>query len=144
MSRDTFLNISNHPSSGWSEAQRSSALALADLSTITDWPSSELQVDPSAHTAEVAAIAASIAQRIIDDGYQHAMVAGEPVLVWHLVNHLSTAGVACYAATTARAVTEEVLEDGSLRKVTRFQFVRWRTYIIEGSDSPTTTIPGET
>lgn len=128
----TFLNISNHPSGGWTTDQKDAALALGELTTIADWPSSELQVNPTATTAEVASMAARIAQRVISAGFQHAMVAGEPVLTWHLVNFLSNAGVACYAATTSRDVSEQMLSDGSVRKVARFRFVRWRRYIIEG------------
>jgi hypothetical protein len=128
MGTSSFLNISNHPSAGWSASQRDAARALDRLTEIVDWPRDELQVDPEASTQTVVQHAESIAQRVIESGVQHAMVAGEPVLAWNIVRLLSDAGVNCYAATTERDVEEEIQEDGSVRKVVRFQFVKWRRY----------------
>jgi hypothetical protein len=127
----TFWNISHHACASWCDAQRQSALALlADGARdhIRDWPSRELLVDPTADTAAVLAQAANVADRALAAGVTHAMVAGEPVLTWHLVRLLTDAGVHCYAATTERTTREEVLPDGGIRKVAEFRFVRWREF----------------
>lgn len=131
MPHPVFWNLSHHPSTGWSAAQRDAALAATQCVEVADWPSRDLLVDPAADTAAVIAQAADICERVLAAGTQHAMVAGEPVLTWHLVRLLTEAGVHCYAATTERTTREEVLPDGGIRKVAEFRFVRWREFDVE-------------
>jgi hypothetical protein len=117
-----FVNLSNHPASDWSAAQREAALRLAP--EIRDWPFPE--VPPEAGAEEIGALADRIFERVIADmpGATHAMVQGEFTLAHALVCRLQRHGVVCLAATTRREVVDEA---GGL-KTTRFEFVRFREY----------------
>jgi CRISPR-associated protein Csx16 len=117
-----FVNLSNHRSADWSEAQRAAALRLAP--EIRDWRFPE--VPPEAGTAEIAALAEAVVAQLTKEfpGVTHAMVQGEFTLAHMLVRRLQERGIVCVAATTQR----EVLEDAGSVKTTRFEFVRFREY----------------
>jgi CRISPR-associated protein Csx16 len=117
-----FVNLSNHPSTDWSEAQREAARQLAP--EIRDWRFPE--VPPEAGTDEIATLAEAIVARLTEEfaGVTHAMVQGEFTLAHILVRRLQGRGITCLAATTRR----EVLEDAGSVKTTRFEFVRFREY----------------
>jgi CRISPR-associated protein Csx16 len=117
-----FVNLSNHRSADWGEAQREAAMRLA--LEIVDWRFPA--VPPEAGTAEIAALAEAVVARLTKEfpGATHAMVQGEFTLAHALVRRLQERGVVCVAATTRR----EVLEDAGAVKTTRFEFVRFREY----------------
>ena len=114
-----FCNISNHPSTRWSQPQRDAALALADH--IVDIPFPE--VPPEADGPAVRRLAENL-DRQVPESTAAAMIQGEFTLVHALVDHLQRRGVTCLAATSTRSVTEQA--DGS--RVVRFDFVRYREY----------------
>jgi len=126
-----FVNISNHPSSRWSEDQREAALRLAREEArrrgfegdveIIDIPFPE--VDPLMDTSGVVSLARSLAAGV-PEGTLVAMVQGEYTLVYSLVHLLQGRGVLVCAATSRRVVTE--LGDG--RKIAEFKFVQFRFY----------------
>ena len=86
------------------------------------------EVDPEWDCGRVAALAPPIVERAIADAATAAMVQGEFVLAFTLVNCLERAGIPCYAATSRRMTVVEALPDGATRKVVRFEFVRFRRY----------------
>lgn len=113
-----FLNLSNHPSAGWTDAQRNAALVLASPVVDLAFPA----VDPNLDLAQVEALAHQV---VVDLGpVDVAMVMGESVLVAALVQRLQAQGVRCVAATTQRQVTVDA--DGTKRS--RFDFVAFRDY----------------
>jgi CRISPR-associated protein Csx16 len=117
-----FVNISNHRSGRWGDAQRQAALSLA--TEIRDWPFPP--VPPDAGASEIADLAAQVAAQLIAaiPGVRYAMVQGEFTLVYALVRSLQHRGVICLSATTRR----NVLEADGEAKTTRFEFVRFREY----------------
>lgn len=118
-----FVNLSNHPSERWGDAQRQAALALAP--EICDLPFPP--VPPEAGASQIAELAERIAQQLVQKhpGVTHAMVQGEFTLVHAVVRKLQQRGIVCFSATTRRDVTEH---DGDT-KTTRFEFVRFREYL---------------
>lgn len=117
-----FINLSNHPSSKWSEAQTEAAKQYGD---IIDLPFPE--VDPNGDEAYIANLADAYCQKILDmeDGTPltiHLM--GEMTLAFALVSRLKAKGVACLASTTERIV----LEEASGVKTNVFRFARFRRY----------------
>lgn len=120
-----FLNLSNHPSAGWSDEQRHAALALGCRS-LEDLPFPG--VPPEADEAELATLAAATLEAAMEHKPAAAMVAGEPGLVALLVAGLQARGVRCYTATTRREAVEALQADGTVRKTSTFRFVRWRAY----------------
>lgn len=117
-----FLNLTNHPSSGWSDAQRDAALALAPEVVDLPFPA----VDPHARGADLDAIAQKLA-RDLRPGCTHALVMGEMTLAFRLVNVFESAGIECVATTGPRHVEHQ--PDGT--ELRRFQFAGFRGYRTE-------------
>jgi hypothetical protein len=114
-----FMNITNHPSTGWPEEQTKAALALADGILDIPFPN----VPPAATLAEVEGMALDIAHQV-PAGAVYALVQGEFTLAFELVRRLQARGIICLAATTERRV--EVAPDGA--KTSTFRFVQFREY----------------
>jgi hypothetical protein len=125
MTVSQLLNVSNHTVAQWGRTQLE-ALPGGCLS-VCDFAGS-LIVDPAWGTAELCVFAHTVSEAILRGGWKHVHVAGEPGLVVSLVSILQTNGLVCWHTTTERRVAEAVLSDGSVRKESRFQFVRWRMY----------------
>jgi CRISPR-associated protein Csx16 len=117
-----LVNLSNHPSACWSEAQKEAALQLA--TEIWDLPFPA--VLPEVDAEEINALADAVVTRLVTEapGATHAMVQGEFTLAHALVRKLQQIGIVCIAATTRR----EVVEQPGGAKTTRFNFVRFREY----------------
>jgi CRISPR-associated protein Csx16 len=118
-----FLNLSNHPSSAWSEEQKDASLALG-CSEIVDeqFPN----VDPSWAWERVSKEAKEVVDAIFEKyggRIRHAMVEGEFSMTVELVKKLQGKGVKCYVATTER----DVVVEGDVKK-SRFSFKRFREY----------------
>jgi hypothetical protein len=114
-----FLNISNHPSSGWSEAQTGAALALAERIEDITFPN----VPPAASLAEVEQMALDLSVEVPVET-THALVQGEFTLCFEVVRRLQARGIKCLAATTERQV--EIAPDGA--KTSTFKFVQFREF----------------
>jgi hypothetical protein len=125
MTATQFLNVSNHTIEQWGRAQME-CLPGGCVSAY-DFAGS-LIVDPFWGTDELCKFAHAVTGAILQGGWQHVHVAGEPGLVMSVVTILQGHGIVCWHATTERRVVEVVSEDGSVRKESRFQFVRWRQY----------------
>ena len=143
-----FLNLSNHPSAGWSEAQRQAAMALIQKhgsscrddgqtppeifgecrgtgAGIVDLPFPN--VDPKAGPDDIATLADSQIERLRQAGLKSGdivHVMGELTLTYQIVRRLKSLGVTCVAATTERIVTTQ--PDG--KKLSEFHFIQFRPY----------------
>lgn len=119
-----LLNLSNHPSASWPAAQRRAA--LDQYGEIRDLPFP--QIPPEADTDGVRQIVEAYEGRIRKLAAEapgltvHLM--GELTFTHLLVNRLQAAGIPCVAGTTQRIVTEEA----NGRKVSQFNFMRFRKY----------------
>lgn len=116
-----LLNLSNHPSTAWSEEQLRAG--REQYSEVQDMPFPN--VPPEADLEEVGRLAADYAHRIcaLSPRLLAVHVMGEMTFTYQLVSLLREAGVMCVASTTVRDVVEE---DGV--KISRFRFVRFRPY----------------
>lgn len=116
-----FINLSNHPSSGWEKGQLTAAQRIGD---IVDMPFPP--VAPEASADEVKQMARELVEHIMEMGDPTTLtvhVMGEMTLTYSIVAALSQQGVRCVASTTERIVTEV---DG--KKVSEFHFVQFREY----------------
>jgi hypothetical protein len=116
-----FINLSNHPSSGWSEEQQQAARRLGDIVDLQFPP-----VDPEMTTGQVKVMADELVAAILEYGKPTDLtvhVMGEMTLTYSIVAALSQQGVRCVASTTERIVTEV---DG--KRVSEFHFVQFREY----------------
>lgn len=114
-----LLNLSNHPSDGWSQEQKQAA--LEQYNTITDKPFPAIAPD----------LGDDQLQQLVDEYFNSIVglsptavhIMGEMTFTFALVQRLKAAGIPCIASTTERRVTEE-----GGKKIVTFQFVRFRPY----------------
>ena len=123
-SRVVFLNLSNHPSAGWSTRQRTEAEALGGA--IVDEPFPD--VPPEAPAAQIPQMGAALVARIATLAPTAVMVQGEFTLAFYLVAELESRGIPCYAATTRHVTETLTLPGGGVEKTSRFEFVQLRRY----------------
>lgn len=119
--KNLFINLSNHPSSMWSEAQKAAAMVYGEIEDM-DFPS----VPPCAKEDEIDRMAMEHVSKILakpQDASVIVHVMGEMSLTYRIVHMLKARGIRCVCSTTQRMVTEQ---DG--KKVTEFQFEQFREY----------------
>jgi hypothetical protein len=114
-----FVNLSNHPSEKWEDAQAQAARDLAKPIKDIGFP----PVPPDADEKTIGTLAKEWAAKVPPET-THALVQGEFTLTFELVRCLQARGITCLAATTTRNVVEEA----NGRKVSSFAFVRFRAY----------------
>ena len=117
-----LVNVSNHPSDKWPDAQKNAAAQWADQLVDRPFP----HVSPLLDAAELVALAEHIADELQERYARIAAVhlMGELTLTYALVGILHKRGFTVLASTTERIVHAE--EDG--RKTSEFRFVRFREY----------------
>lgn len=117
-----FLNLSNHSSDKWGEAQLDAARAYGK---VVDMPFPE--IDPGATTEEIYILAEEYAEEITSrypDRDLTVHIMGEMTFCFRLVTLLHARGVRCVASTTQRKTSE--LEGG--KKESIFEFQEFREY----------------
>ena len=120
----SFVNLTNHPSANWDDAQTKAALALAERIEDIAFPAVPPDVDEKA----IEALAETCMARIRPET-SHALVQGEFTLTVELVRRLQARGITCLAATSARNVDEDI----NGQQVSTFTFVRFRAYAEPGT-----------
>lgn len=121
--KHTFVNLTNHPSAQWSEAQRQAALAYGP---IVDLPFPA--VAESADLSAVAKLAAQYREKLNAFEAPVVLVQGESVFVYRLVRLLEQAEIPALACVSRRRVRETCLPDGSTEKVVSYVFGGFRPY----------------
>lgn len=119
-----FINCSNHKSDLWGEDQKRAAERYGD---IVDFPFPNVVV--SAEVGDIANLAAQTVQNILQKQPDVVMCQGEYTLTYAIVKALREKQIPVVAACTERKVIEKQLEDGSVQKVSRFQFAGFRQYV---------------
>lgn len=116
-----FINLSNHPSSGWSEEQLSAARAYGE---IVDMPFP--LVSPEATLEQVKGLGEQCVKDIMGLNGQKCVVhvMGEMTLTYRIVSLLKRRSIPCVASTTER----QVYTDENGNKVSTFRFVQFREY----------------
>jgi hypothetical protein len=115
-----LLNLSNHPSATWSEAQLASAKSI--YKEVTDLPFPNIPAGYSKE--EVLALVDEYAVKVLETGAEAVHLMGEMTFTHNLVERLHAQGIPCIASASERTVLEEA--DG--KKTVVFNFVRFRGY----------------
>lgn len=112
-----LLNLSNHPSTSWSESQLAAAGGnVVDLA----FP----QVAPDGDEAYIEQLVNDYYNKIITfQGITAVHIMGEMTFCYKLITKLKAHNIRCLASTTKR---ETVEENGV--KISKFNFVRFREY----------------
>ena len=123
MKEKIFINHTNHKSTQWSAEQ----VAAAELyGKIIDVPFPE--VPPNFSSEEVRAMVLKNLQEILKLSPVAVLCQGEFNYTVAMVEELKKNKIPVMAATSQRAVSEIVEADGSTKKISVFQFVRFREY----------------
>jgi len=124
-----FINLSNHPSSGWTPEQMNAALEMVDNAPVIDMQFP--LIDPEMNTKEVQKLAKNVFIKICklineydaDQVILHVM--GEMCFTYKIVEFSKQSNsIICVASTTKRVVSE----DANRSKVSKFEFVQFRKY----------------
>ncbi|HHH49520.1 MAG TPA: CRISPR-associated protein [Saprospiraceae bacterium] len=114
-----LLNLSNHPSTKWTNEQRKAA--IQQYGSIEDMPFPQIPPEATSDDVRILAEEYYIKIRQLDPTAVHLM--GEMTFTFALVTKLKAIGINCIASTTNRFVQEK---DG--KKIVQFQFIQFRDY----------------
>ena len=115
-----FINLTNHPSSGWSKEQLKAAQEYGE---VVDFPFPN--IEPFFTSNEVKELAEITVKKIMThNAHPVVHIMGEMTLTYAIVSRLKTIGINCVASTTERLV--KMMPDG--KKVSEFKFVQFREY----------------
>ncbi len=118
-----LINLTNHPSSRWSDKQKAAAKVYGE---IVDMPFPV--IDEAGDEKYIATLADEYLNKIVNLSDTQSVVVhlmGEQTFSYALIKRLCERGITCVASTTKRIVKEEV--PGKKSEVI-FQFERFRAY----------------
>ena len=118
-----FVNHTNHPSAKWSDEQKNAAETFGK---IVDMPFPE--VPPNIDTAAVHELVLNKLQDILKLNPAAVLCQGEFNYTVAMAEELKKRGIPVMAATSERVVSEVTEADGSTKRVSVFNFVRFREY----------------
>lgn len=119
----TFVNLTNHPSARWSDAQRRAALEYGPIRDLPFPAISERDM-----LEDLSRLAADYLEKIKAFENPVVLIQGEAVFSYRLVRLLEQAGIPALAAVSRRQVQETVLPDGTTQKTAYFVFEGFRLY----------------
>lgn len=114
-----LLNLSNHPSPTWPEAQMQAA--MEQYGSVQDMPFPNISPDATADEVRRLAEQYEVKVRQADPAAVHLM--GEMTFTFALVQRLQAIGIPCLASTT-----ERIAEEREGQKIVTFRFVQFRNY----------------
>ena len=115
-----FINLTNHPSSGWSKQQLEAAQEYGDIVDIS-FPI----IEPDFSSKDINELADEVVEGVkLLDTHPVVHVMGEMTFTYAVVSRLKALGVTCVASTTERLV--KMMPDG--KKISEFKFVQFREY----------------
>ena len=118
-----LINLTNHPSALWDEAQL--AAALQQFGNVVDLPFPD--VDPAGDEQYIANLADEYLTKILsfaNDAQATVHLMGEMTFTVALLKRLQSHNITCVASTTKRIVHE--MPNGD--KTVKFQFNQFRRY----------------
>ena len=115
-----FINLTNHPSFGWSKEQLEAAQQYGEIVDLS-FP----VVEPGFTSKDVNELADVAVEGILDlDATPVVHVMGEMTFTYAVVSRLKARGITCLASTTERNTI--MTADG--KKISEFKFVQFREY----------------
>lgn len=118
-----FVNFSNHPSAKWSKEQLAAAEAIG---RVEDEPFPAVAADLDEHG--VALMAEEATLRILAKKPVAVLCQGDFSLAFAVTERLKAKGVRVLAASSDRVIREMTDQNGDVKKMSVFRFVRFRNY----------------
>ena len=119
-----FINLSNHKAVGWSKEQLDAAGKWGE---VVDYPFPNVPAD--ADENDIADMSEKIVNELLEKNPKAVMCQGEFTLSYAIIKRLKELGIPVVAASSERVVEEQVLEDGTVERVSKFRFARFREYM---------------
>lgn len=119
----SFINLSNHNSSKWNDAQLSTARAYGEIVDIP-FPI----ISPSANSEEIDLLVQEYLDRLSGFDIAAVMLQGEFVFTYRLVSTLKSKGITVLSACSERKVVERIDSEGRTQRESVFEFVQFREY----------------
>jgi hypothetical protein len=116
-----FVNLSNHPSSDWTESQLKAAERYGEVIDLA-FPTIQPDADEQA-VSQIADQYVAMIRDISKDKSVTLHIMGEMTFVFKVVSQLNVLGITCVASTTERIAYET-----DAGKLSEFHFVRFRKY----------------
>ena len=123
MSNKIFINHTNHPSANWSEEQILAAKEYGEIVDIEFPP-----ISPSADSDEVFEVVLENLQKILSLSPAAVLCQGEFTYTYQMIEQLKMHNILVMAACSERVVSESLQADGTTKRISVFNFVRFRTY----------------
>ena len=123
MAEKIFLNHTNHPSDKWNSEQVSAAKIFGE---IVDLPFPN--IPPQFDSDDIKKIVAENLQEILKISPAAVLCQGEFNYTFEMVTELKKNNIPVFAATSERIVSTLTDEDGSIKRISTFRFVRFRNY----------------
>lgn len=117
-----LINLTNHPSSRWSEVQVVEARERYGSIVDCEFPNVSPQIDNGGVHKLAVSVLRGITEQYGKNITIHIM--GEMTFVYDFVSMAKGLGIECVASTTERIVVENA--DGT--KTSSFKFIRFRSY----------------
>ena len=118
-----FINLSNHPSSKWSDKQLAQALCYGE---VVDIPFPE--IDPHCDSEHIDRLVQEYFERIELYDSPTVMVQGEFLFTYRMVVKLKENGIKAIASCSNRRTVEYVDSEGRTNKKSKFEFVGFKEY----------------
>ena len=118
-----FINFSNHDSSNWSETQIYAAMQWGNITDVR-FPN----VPAEATEEDIQRLSCQCVNQICAFQPEAVMCQGEFTLAFAVVTMLKKKGITVVSACSERKAVESFLEDGSCKKSSIFEFVKFRKY----------------
>lgn len=119
-----FINISNHPSAKWPEAELTDAKRLVNNGEVVDFPMPP--ISPNMTDDQLRELARDVAGTAQKMGAEAAMVAGEYTATILIISELEARGIPCYFGMSERVAREVPREDGLVDIVHTFEYRGFR------------------
>ena len=121
--RIIFVNHTNHNSAQWSVEQRAAAEVYGQ---IIDLPFPPIPAEFG--TEELSEIVSANLAKILELSPKAVLCQGEFVYTYLMVEQLKKHNILTLAACSERLATQNIEPDGTVKRVSIFQFVRFRNY----------------
>ena len=118
-----FINLSNHRSDKWGDAQLSAARTYGEIIDIP-FP----MISALAKSEEIDTMVQEYLDKLSDIDISAVMLQGEYVFVYRLVNALKSRGITVLSACSERKVVEYIDSEGRTQRESIFEFVQFREY----------------
>jgi hypothetical protein len=125
--KSIFINLSNHPSSGWGREQLAAA---QQIGVVKDLPFPA--VDPEIDETEICRLAEDYYKKIEDLSRDFdkvtVLLEGEYTFTYALTSLLKSNGIDVISACSRREVIETMDSKGDYERMSKFRFIRFRKY----------------